>query len=341
MQYRTMGRTGVKVSPLCLGAMTFGQPDEKSFMHGIAADEDTSFAMMDRALEAGINFIDTADVYGNDGLSERVIGKWFASRKNRRDVVLATKCRFRMFDGPLGTGASRRRIVEACEASLRRLGTDFIDLYQIHMQDASTPEAEVLRALDDLVRDGKILYYGCSNYAAYRLVQSDWIARERGFDGFATLQAQYSLAERSLEREHVPYMKQSGIGLLPWSPLAGGLLSGKYRKGESAPEGSRMDKWKERLEGFDSPRNWRIVDAIRAAAKELDTTPARVALAWLVHQPVVTSVIIGVRTLDQLEDNLHAASLELPDGIVKQLTEASAFEVGYPYDFMQRVDGTW
>ncbi len=341
MQYRTMGRTGVKVSSLCLGAMTFGQPDENSFMHGVAADEKTSFAMMDRALEAGINFIDTADVYGNDGLSERVIGKWFAARGNRREVVLATKCRFRMFDGKLGTGASRRRIIEACEASLERLGTDHIDLYQIHMQDIATPEEEVLRALDDLVTAGKILYYGCSNYSAYRLVQSDWIADRRSYQGFATLQAQYSLAERSLEREHVPYMQQSGIGLLPWSPLAGGLLSGKYRKGEAPPEGSRMEKWQSRMERFDSPRNWRIVDAIRAAAEEVDATPAQVALAWLVHQPVVTSVIIGVRTIEQLDDNLKAAALELPAEVLDALNEASAFEVGYPYDFIKGVDGRW
>ena len=341
MKYRTMGRTGVKVSPLCLGAMTFGEPDESSFMHGIGATEKTSFQMMDRALEAGINFFDTADVYGNDGLSERVIGKWFAERQNRREVVLATKCRFRMFDGPLGTGASRRRIIEACDASLKRLGTDYIDLYQIHMQDIAAPEAEVLRALDDLVTAGKILYYGCSNYAAYRLVQSDWIAEKRRFQGFATLQAQYSLAERSLEREHIPYLRESGMGLLPWSPLAGGLLSGKYRKGEDAPDGSRMDKWKDRLERFDSARNWRIVDAIRAAAKEVDATPAQVALAWLVAKPAVTSVIIGVRTLEQLEDNLAAAELILPDTLMDQLDEASAFDPGYPYDFMKRVDGEW
>lgn len=341
MEYRTMGRSGVKVSPLCLGAMTFGEPDESSFMHGVATDAESALGLMDRALAAGINFFDTADVYGNDGLSERVVGRWFAERKKRREVVLATKCRFRMFEGPLGTGASRRRIVEACEASLKRLGTDYIDLYQIHMQDVATPEAEVLRALDDLVTQGKVLYYGCSNYAAYRLVQSDWIAKERGFDGFATLQAQYSLAERSLEREHIPYLRESGMGLLPWSPLAGGLLSGKYRKGEAAPEGSRMDKWKSRLESFDSPRNWRIVDAIRAAAKEVGASPAQVALAWLVQQPAVTSVIIGVRTVEQLEDNLKALDHILPDSIMRSLDEASAFEIGYPYDFMKRVDGRW
>ncbi|MGK0360332.1 MAG: aryl-alcohol dehydrogenase-like predicted oxidoreductase [Bradymonadia bacterium] len=341
MDYRGLGRTGTQVSSLCLGAMTFGEPDEKSFMHGVAATEAASFEMLDRALDAGINFVDTADVYGNDGLSERVIGKWFARTGRRREVVLATKCRFRMFAGQNGTGASRRRIMEAVDASLSRLGVDCIDLYQIHMQDARTPEAEVLGALEDLVRQGKILYYGCSNYAAYRLVQSDWIADRRNLSGFATLQAQYSLAERSLEREHVPYMKQSGIGLLPWSPLAGGLLSGKYRKGEAAPPGSRMEKWTSRLERWDTPRNWRIVDALREVAAEVEASPAVVALAWLLKQPTVTSVIIGVRTLAQLEDNLKAAELELSDEALQTLTDASAFEVGYPYDFMHGVDGRW
>lgn len=341
MEYRNMGRTGVSVSSLCLGAMTFGQPSEDSFMHGVAASEADSFRMMDRAIEAGINFIDTADVYGDDGLSERVIGKWFADRKNRRDVVLATKCRFRMFEGRLGTGASRRRIMEAVEASLRRLQTDHIDLYQIHMQDTRTPEAEVLRALDDLVTQGKILYYGCSNYAAYRLVQADWMAEKRGLQGFATLQAQYSLAERSLEREHVPYMQQAGIGLLPWSPLAGGLLSGKYRKGEPAPEGSRLAKWGERMARWDEPRNWRIVDALRAAADAVEASPATVALAWLLTRPTVASVIIGVRTMEQLEANLKAAELRLPDEVAERLDEASAEAPGYPYDFIKNVDGRW
>lgn len=341
MEYRQMGRTGVQVSSLCLGAMTFGEPDAQSFMHGVAASEAASFAMMDRALEAGINFFDTADVYGNDGLSERVIGRWFADRERRREVVLATKCRFRMFPDKNGTGASRRRIVEAVEASLRRLQTDYIDLYQVHMQDVRTPEAEVQRALDDLVTQGKILYAGCSNYAAYRLVQSDWIADRRGQCGFATLQAQYSLAERGLEREHIPYLEQSGIGLLPWSPLAGGLLSGKYRKGEAAPAGSRMEKWAERLERWDTPRNWQIVDALRAVAAEVEASPAAVALAWLLQRPTVSSVIIGVRSLEQLEDNLNAAALVLPAEAIATLDAASALEVGYPYDFMQRIDGRW
>lgn len=341
MEYRTLGRTGTSVSTLCLGAMTFGEPNEDSFMHGVAATETASFQMLDRALDAGINFIDTADVYGNDGLSERVIGRWFAQSGRRKDVVLATKCRFRMFEGVLGTGASRRRIIEACEASLTRMGIDHIDLFQIHMQDGKTPEAEVLRALDDLVTQGKIIYYGCSNYAAYRLVQSDWIADKRAYSGFATLQAQYSLAERSLEREHVPYLAQSGIGMLPWSPLAGGLLSGKYRSGEAAPAGSRMEKWAARLERFDSARNWEIVDAIRAVAKDLDTTPAAVSLAWLLGRPTVSSVIIGVRTLAQLDDNLKAVDLVLPAESIAQLDAVSRPDYGYPYDFIERIDGRW
>lgn len=341
MEYRPLGRTGVSVSSLCLGAMTFGEPDEKSFMHGVASSEDTAFAMMDYALTAGINFIDTADVYGNDGLSERVVGRWFQRSGKRREIVLATKCRFRMFEGQLGTGASRRRIVEACEASLQRLGTDHIDLYQIHCQDTRTPEEEVLRALDDLVSQGKILYYGCSNYTAYRLVQSDWIADKRGYQGFATLQSQYSLAERSLEREHVPYLQQARIGLLPWSPLAGGLLSGKYRMGEPAPAGARMTMWKDRLKSFDTPRNWAIVDALRAAAHEVGSTPSAVAIAWLLTRPSVSSVIIGVRDLAQLEGNLAGAHLKLPTEVLTQLEQASAFEVGYPYDFIRRIDGRW
>jgi aryl-alcohol dehydrogenase-like predicted oxidoreductase len=191
------------------------------------------------------------------------------------------------------------------------------------------------------VSAGKILYYGCSNYAAYRMVQSDWVAEKRGFDGFATLQAQYSLSERSLEREHVPYMQQSGVGLLPWSPLAGGLLSGKYRKGEPPPAGSRLDKWKERFARWDSERNWRIVDAIREAAVQVDQSPASVSLAWLIAQPTVSSVIIGVRNMAQLEDNLKATEFELPAEVLADLDAASRPDVGYPYDFIRGVDGRW
>ncbi len=342
MEYRRLGRTGTRVSTLCLGAMTFGEPTEGSFMHGIAATAEESWGMMNKALEAGVNFIDTADVYGNDGLSERVIGEWFNRNGRRTDWVLATKCRFRMHAGPLGTGASRRRIMLACEASLARLKTDYIDLYQIHMQDKDTPEEEVLRALDDLVHQGKILYTGCSNYAAYRLVQSDWTADRRNLTSFATLQAEYSLIVRTLEREHVPYLEKSGMGLLPWSPLAGGMLSGKYHRGAPPPPGSRLAKWQDRLKGLDAAeRNWHIVDTLRTAAGELNTTMAAVALAWVRDRPAVSSVIVGARNIPQLEANLAAGSLHLPPEVRARLDAVSALPLEYPYSFIHGIDGTW
>ncbi len=341
MEYRNLGASGLKVSTLCLGAMTFGEADESSFMHKVTCDEATSFAIMNRALEAGINFIDTADVYGQDGLSERVIGKWFTQGGRRDDVVLATKFRFRMQQGPNGSGAARYRIVRTVEDSLRRLQTDRIDLYQIHMQDIDTPEEEILRAFDDLVRQGKVLYIGCSNYAAYRLVDSQWISRTQHLERFVALQAQYSLVVRDLEREHVPVCRDFGIGLLPWSPLAGGFLSGKYRKDQAPPEGSRLDKWQDRYAGFDSERNWRILDAVTAVAKEHNASPSQVALAWLIAKPAVTSVIFGARSLDQLDDNIKAADIKLTPEQVEQLDKASDLELGYPYQFLKNVQSRW
>ena len=304
MEYRNLGAAGVKVSTLCLGAMTFGEADDKSFMHQVGCDDATSHAILDRALELGINFVDTADVYGQDGLSERVIGAWFAARPTARDqIVLATKFRFTMGGGPNRSGASRYRIVRCVEDSLRRLGTDRIDLYQIHAQDLAVDEDETLRALDDLVRAGKVLYLGCSNYAAYRLVDSLWRAKVADRDRFVTLQAQYSLIERGLEREHVPLCKQWGLGILPWSPLAAGFLSGKYRKDAAPPPGARLEKWKDRWGRYDTPRHWAVIDAVTALAGELGATPSQVSLAWLLHKPAVTSVIFGARSLAQLEDN--------------------------------------
>lgn len=341
MEYRKLGNSGLKVSSLCLGAMTFGEADNKSFMHQVSADEATSFAIMSRALDKGINFIDTADVYGQDGLSERVVGRWMAQEKTREKIVLATKFRFRMAEGPNGTGASRYRIVRTVEESLRRLGTDRIDLYQIHMQDFDTPEQETLRALDDLVRQGKVLYLGASNYAAYRLTDSLWTSKAQHLERFIALQMQYSLLVRDLEREHVPLCRQFGVGIIPWSPLAAGFLSGKYERGQGAPSGSRMEKWKERYVAFDTERNWRILDAVRAVAKELDTTPTAVSLAWLLHKPEVSSVIFGARTIAQLDDNLKADGLVLSAEHMKVLDTASAFELAYPYDFIRRLQPQW
>ncbi|HSO40344.1 MAG TPA: aldo/keto reductase [Labilithrix sp.] len=341
MKYRQLGTTGTQVSVLCLGAMTFGEADEKSFMHKVGSNEKESFAVLDRAFEAGINFVDTADVYGQDGLSERVFGAWIAERKNRDRVVVATKGRFRMAPGPNGTGASRMRITRAIDASLKRLGTDRIDLYQIHMQDLRTPEEELVRALDDATRAGKIVYFGASNYAAYRLMESLWVSDKRSLDRFVTLQAQYNLATRALEREHVPLCTKFGLGILPWSPLGAGLLSGKYHRGQTPPEGSRFAQWKDRYKAFDNDRNWSIVEALVAVAGELGKTPSQVALAWLLSRPVVSSVIFGARNVAQLEDNLGAADLDLPAEALARLDAVSAPELGYPYDFMKGIDGAW
>ncbi|MEI8259644.1 MAG: aldo/keto reductase, partial [Deltaproteobacteria bacterium] len=303
MEYRNLGASGVKVSAICLGTMTFGEADERSMMHEIGADEATSFSMMNRAVERGVNFFDTADIYGQDGLSERVVGKWFAESGKRDQIVLASKFRFRTTPGPNGAGASRYRIVRCVEDSLRRLGTDRIDLYQIHMQDIETPEEETLRALDDLVRSGKVLYLGASNYAAYRLVHSLWTSREQRTERFVTLQAQYSLIARELEREHVPACRQFDVGVLAWSPLGGGLLSGKYQRDHAPPAGTRYDKRRERWQAM-TDKQWAVVDAVRGVAREVGATATQVALAWLIRRPTVTAAVLGARSVTQLFDGL-------------------------------------
>jgi aryl-alcohol dehydrogenase-like predicted oxidoreductase len=339
MKYRSLG--GARVSELCLGTMTFGEADEKSMMHKVGSDEKTSFAIMDRALEAGVNFWDTANVYGQDGLSERVIGHWFKKHGRRDEVVLATKCRFGMGPGPNDRGASRLHIKRAVEGSLTRLNTDRIDLYQIHQQDLLAPEEEVVRALDELVQEGKIMYFGASNYAAYRLVESLWLSDKRNLNRFVSLQAHYNLIERNLEREHVPAIKKFGLGLMPWSPLAGGFLSGKYDRDQKAPEGTRLEQWGQKNRVWDTDRNWKILDAVRACAQELRVTPSQVSLAWLLGKETVTSIVIGARTIAQLEDNLKASEIAIPKEWMSKLDEVSAPTLGYPYEFIKRNDGAW
>jgi aryl-alcohol dehydrogenase-like predicted oxidoreductase len=341
MKYKNLGNSGVKVSTLCLGAMTFGEADEKSFMHKVGSDEQTAHAVLDRALAAGVNFVDTADVYGQDGLSERVLGNWLEQRKARDKIVLATKFRFTMGEGANRSGASRYRIVKCCEDSLRRLKTDRIDLYQIHMQDITVPEEETLRALDDLVSAGKVLYIGCSNYAAYRLMNSLWLSQTNRWAPFVSIQMQYSLLVRDIEREHVPICRDRGLGILPWSPLASGFLSGKFEKGKPPQAGTRLGEKAERFARYDLERNWKILDAVRAVAKELATTPSVVSLAWLLQRPQVSSVIFGARTVEQLDANLAAAELQLSAAHVASLDQASAFDVGYPYSFIQATQSTW
>lgn len=337
MLYRQMGRTGLRVSTICLGAMTFGEA--AGFMQGVACDEATSRDILDRSFDAGVNFIDTADVYGN-GVSEEIVGRWMKPRRDR--VVLATKGRFKMGDGPNDMGLSRLHIKQAVEASLRRLGTDYIDLYQAHMQDARTPVDETLDALDRLVREGKILYAGCSNYTGYRLVESLWAADRARSTRYDCLQAQYSLVVRDAERELLPACNAFGVGFIAWSPLASGLLSGKYRRDMPAPEGSRLAAWKDTMRRLDRDGKWRVVEALAACAQELGTSPATLALAWALAKPGMTSVIIGARTVDQLAANLAADALVVPPEILARLDEASKPEEwGYPYDFVGRVDGRW
>ena len=343
MEYRRLGSAGARVSVLCLGTMTFGEADEKSFMHKVSCDEDTSIAIMNRALDAGINFFDTADVYGQDGLSERIIGNWFEKDGRRDEVVLATKCRFTMGFGPKAnkSGASRLRIMRAVDDSLKRMKTDRIDLYQIHMQDIETPEEETLRALDDLVRAGKVLYIGASNYAAYRLVESLCLSESKHLEKFVTLQAQYSLVKRNLDLEHIPAMERFGLGLLPWSPLAGGFLSGKYDKDAPPPEGGRLTRWKDRLKEYGSEKNWAIMAEVKKVAAELGATPSEVSLAWLLTRPTVSSVIFGARSLAQLEDNLKAGALKLPEEAAARLDRVSRLDLDYPYNFMANIQKRW
>lgn len=334
MELRPLGRCGLRVSALSLGAMTFGE--SRTFMRGVTSPDPEARRVFDRAVERGVNLVDTADVY-SEGHSERLVGEWI--RPHRDKVLLATKCRFPMgFDasrvGPHGYGLSRKHVVEACEASLKRLGTDRVDLYQTHMQDGSVPVDETLRALDDLITQGKVLYAGCSNYAGYRLVESLWSADAKRTHRYESVQLQWSLAVRDAEREMIPAARAFGLGVLVWSPLARGFLSGKYRRGEPAPEGSRLESWQDSMRSFDNDRCWAVVDALRDVAERHDTTPAAVALAWLLSRKEVSSVIVGARTEAQLDANLEALEIRLEPHDLKILDDASKPDWGYPYAFI-------
>jgi aryl-alcohol dehydrogenase-like predicted oxidoreductase len=305
MQYRFLGRTGIKVSPLTLGCMMFG---------GRTTPEDSQ-RIIDRAIDAGINFLDTANVY-NDGRSEEATGEALRQNGHRHHVVLATKVHGNMHRDdtldPNQSGNSRRQIIEQCEASLRRLKTDWIDLYQIHRPQPECPIDETLRALDDLVRSGKVRYIGTSTYAAWQLVESLWVSKEYGLNRFVTEQPPYNLLDRRIERELIPAAKTYGFGLIPWSPLAGGFLSGKYRRQGEQPEGRFADGKHMRAPALlGSERAFDVVDALAELASHKGSTVSQLALGWVVQQPHITSPIIGPRTLEQLEDNLKAVELEL------------------------------
>lgn len=304
MKYHTLGRTGLKVSELCLGSMQFGW----------TANQEQSFEILDFAFEAGINFIDTADIYSiwaennPGGVAESIIGKWIKHHHIPRDrIVIATKVRGRMGDGPNDEGLSRAHIFNAVEASLRRLDTDYIDLYQAHWYDENTPIEESLSAMDDLIRQGKVRYIGCSNYPAWRLIQALWTSDRLGLARFESLQPHYNLVHRSeFEDEMAEVCKTYRLGVLPYHPLASGFLTGKYRK-DKAPESARLGSVRQ----YFNQRNWALLDKMESIGKEKGDSISQIALAWLLSDPLITSLIIGPRTLAQLKDNLGAVELRL------------------------------
>jgi aryl-alcohol dehydrogenase-like predicted oxidoreductase len=328
MRYRQLGRSGLFVSEICLGAMTFGGNTGGIWSMIGDLDQQAVNAVVGKALESGVNFIDTADVY-SFGVSEKLVGQSLKDLGVKRsDVVIATKTFGEMGPGPNDRGASRGHIMDSVHASLERLQLDHIDLYQIHGNDTVTPLDETLRALDDLVSQGLVRYIGCSNWAAWKIVKALGISERHDRARFETVQAYYSIAGRDLEREIVPMMASEGVGLMVWSPLAGGLLSGKYDKDSAGPQGARRTS-------FDFPpvnkdRAWPVIDIMREVGAGHGVSVARVALAYVLAKPFVTTVIIGARNTDQLEDNLAAADLTLSPDELKALDEVSALPSEYP-----------
>jgi aryl-alcohol dehydrogenase-like predicted oxidoreductase len=331
MDYRRLGPTGIRVTELCLGAMTFGRE----------ADESDSRTILDRFLEAGGNFVDTANVYAG-GASEEILGRVFAERPGLRDaVVLATKVRIPNGDAINDAGASRRHIRMSVERSLRRLQTDWIDLYQIHAFDPRTPFEETLSTLDDLVHEGKVRYTGASNYAGWQLAKALGLSAQHGWEPFATLQQQYSLLAREIEREQLPLCVHDGLGVLVFSPLAGGILTGKYRGSNEAPDGTRgadPTPAATMVQGhLKAGGRTAVVDAVGKVAAEVGKTPAQVALQWVLGRAGVASVILGARTVAQLDDNLGATGWTLDPDHERALDDASDFEIGYPYNFVEMI----
>jgi aryl-alcohol dehydrogenase-like predicted oxidoreductase len=319
MNYCRLGRTGLKVSAFCLGTMQWGW----------TADEATAFQVMDAFVEAGGNFIDTADVYsrwatGNPGgVSEQIIGRWMKERRNRSQIVLATKVRGRMWSGPNGEGLSRAHIVRACEESLRRLGTDHVDLYQTHSVDEQTPIDETLRTMDDLVHAGKVRYIGCSNIPAWRLAKALSVSERYNLARFDSLQPHYNLVHRAeFERELEPLCEEEQIGVIPYSPLAAGFLTGKYRR-DSIPSGARAEGIQRR---YLNDRGFSVLDRLDAIAATHKTCVSQVALAWMMANPIVTAPIIGANSVEQLQESLGASGLKLSPEEMGALESVSAWE---------------
>jgi aryl-alcohol dehydrogenase-like predicted oxidoreductase len=326
MHYRQLGSSGLRVSALTLGTMTFGGRGD--FAKVGSTDVAAARRQIDLCLDAGVNLIDTADVYSG-GLSEEIVGEALADRRDR--VLLATKARMPMGEGPNDAGLSRHHLIAACEASLRRLRAEHIDLYQVHEWDGVTPLEETLAALDHLVQAGKVRYVGCSNYAGWQLMKALGISERRGLERFVSQQIYYSLQARDAEYELVPVAIDQGVGILVWSPLAGGLLSGKYRRDRPHPEGSRhLTDWNE-PPVRDEDQLYDVVDALMKIGEGQGVSAAQVALAWLLGRPGVASVVVGARTEEQLSDNLGAARLQLTDDERALLDELSAPPLIYPF----------
>jgi aryl-alcohol dehydrogenase-like predicted oxidoreductase len=327
MDYRNVGKTGLRVSELCLGAMTFGRE----------SPEPESIEMLNRFLEQGGNFIDTANVYGG-GISEEILGRWLKTQK-RDDLIIATKVRFGTGDKPNDSGLNRKHILAAVEASLRRLGTDYIDLYQVHMWDAATPLEETLSTLDGLVKSGKVRYLGASNFTGWQLQKAIDLSRHNGWEPFTCLQPLYNLLDRELEWELLPVCQNEGLGVIPWSPLRGGWLSGRYHRGMTAPlDGTRIktaseQHWSEEWNKYNNEHTWRTLDALFIMADDTGKSPAQVALNWVLNRPGVTAPIIGVRTMAQFEDNLGSIGWSLDSEQLERLNTASEKPLPYPYSF--------
>lgn len=319
MDYRYLGRTGLEVSELCLGAMGFGKD----------SDEQTSHRILDEFVDAGGTFVDTADVYGF-GESERILGSWLNTR-DRDQLVIATKVYGEAATGAPTQGAGRKHVLRSIDASLRRLGTDYVDLYQIHVFDDATPFEETLSTLDVLVRSGKVRFVGAANYAGWQLQKSVDLSRAHGWEPFVSLQPLYNLLARSAEYELVPVCSNEGLGLIPWSPLQGGWLSGKYRRGMSSPPSGTRVEASGSFDSMATEATWQVLDALHAVASEAGKSPAQVALRWLLQQPAVTAPIFGARTPEHLRDNLGATGWSLTTEQLDRLTAASDQPMPYPY----------
>jgi aryl-alcohol dehydrogenase-like predicted oxidoreductase len=313
MEYKNFGRTGVKVSRLCLGCMMFGW----------RSSETDSIKIIDKAIDDGINFLDTANVYGR-GSSEEIVGKALKQNSKRDKIFLATKVHHKMDDEDLNAfGNSRRHIIAECEASLKRLQTDYLDLYQIHRPQSDIPIDETLRALDDLVKAGKVRYIGTSTFASWQIMESLWVAKELGLNRFVSEQPPYHLLDRRAERELFPMAENYGLSILPWSPLAGGFLTGKYKRNEERPEDSRLTERNEWKDHHFSDAAFDVLDVIIEIAKEKNVTPSQLSLAWTLRNDIVTSTIIGPRTMEQYEDNIKALDIKLTDEDNNRLDKVS------------------